>query len=115
MVERVADYPRPPSLLSSNARVEVSALGVVICKTQRSLRVLETFHPPTYYLPPDSMRRDLLVPQRFLDGAHLGAHLGLKIADVVGEVFVDRRRDLFAFDRASEAIEARFQVLHRLV
>ena len=64
MVERVADYPRPPSLLSSNATVEVSALGVVICKTQRSLRVLETFHPPTYYLPPDSMRRDLLVPGR---------------------------------------------------
>ena len=64
MAERVADYPRPPALVSSDASIEVTALGVVICTTQRSLRVLETFHPPTYYLPPDSVRRDLLVPGR---------------------------------------------------
>ena len=64
MAERVADYPRPPALVSSNAVIEVTALGVVICSTSSSLRVLETFHPPTYYLPPDSVRRDLLVPGR---------------------------------------------------
>ena len=61
MAERVADYPRPPALVSSDATIEIAALGVVICSTSRSLRVLETFHPPTYYLPPDSMRTDLLV------------------------------------------------------
>jgi uncharacterized protein (DUF427 family) len=26
------------------------------------LRVLETFHPPTYYLPPEDMQLQLLVP-----------------------------------------------------
>ena len=64
MAERVADYPRPPALVGSDAVIEVVALGVVICSTRSSLRVLETFHPPTYYLPPDSVRRDLLVPGR---------------------------------------------------
>ena len=64
MAERVADYPRPPALVSSDALIEVTALGVLFCSTSSSLRVLETFHPPTYYLPPDSVRRDLLVPGR---------------------------------------------------
>ena len=26
------------------------------------MRVLETSHPPTYYLPPEDLRRDLLAP-----------------------------------------------------
>ena len=62
MAERVADYPRPPALVSSDATIEIAALGVVICSTSRSLRVLETFHPPTYYMPPDAMNQGLLVP-----------------------------------------------------
>jgi len=32
-------------------RVRVTLGGVVICDTTRSLQVLETSHPPTYYLP----------------------------------------------------------------
>ena len=62
MAERVADYPRPPALVGSDAVIEVTALGVVICSTRSSLRVLETFHPPTYYLPPEAMNQGLLVP-----------------------------------------------------
>ena len=63
MAERVADYPRPPALVSSDAVIEVTALGVLICSTSSSLRVLETFTP--HLLPaPDSVRRDLLVPGR---------------------------------------------------
>ena len=45
------DYPRPPRLEPSDERVEIELGGVVICTTIRSLRVLETSHPPTYYLP----------------------------------------------------------------
>ena len=62
MGERVCDYPRPPALVESREHVRVEALGRVLCDTHRALRVLETFHPPTYYLPPEAMTLALLVP-----------------------------------------------------
>ena len=49
--ESVWDYPRPPRLELSEELVEVELGGVVIASTTRSWRVLETSHPPTYYLP----------------------------------------------------------------
>ena len=61
-MERVRDYPRPPRLDACQDLVRVEALGEILVETQRSLRVLETFHPPTYYLPPEAMNQGLLVP-----------------------------------------------------
>ncbi len=61
MPERVRDYPRPPALVPCGRHVRVEALGQVLADTRRSLRVLETFHPPTFYLPPEAVNRDLLV------------------------------------------------------
>ena len=58
--ERVSDYPRPPRLEPSDEHIRVVALGQTLAETNRSLRVLETFHPPTYYLPPEAMRSELL-------------------------------------------------------
>ena len=60
--ERVADYPRPPALVLSEQLIEVRALGQLLAQTRRSLRVLETFHPPTYYLPPEAMCLEWLEP-----------------------------------------------------
>jgi len=60
--ERVCDYPRPPALVASDQHVLVRALGELLAETRRSLRVLETFHPPTYYLPPEAVRTELLRP-----------------------------------------------------
>ncbi len=62
IVERVALYPRPPALVASDAAVRVVALGEVLVEARRCLRVLETFHPPTIYVPPEAVRRDLLEP-----------------------------------------------------
>ena len=45
------DYPRPPALEVSHETVEVVLGGEVVARTTRSWRVLETSHPPTYYLP----------------------------------------------------------------
>jgi uncharacterized protein (DUF427 family) len=45
--EQVADDPRPPSLVASSEHVRVEALGQLLADIHRSLRVLETFHPPT--------------------------------------------------------------------
>ncbi len=62
MPERVADYPRPPALLPCSSRIQVRALGQLLVDTCRSWRVLETFHPPTYYLPPEAVCWQWLEP-----------------------------------------------------
>lgn len=50
-VESVWDYPRPPRVEPSTELVEVELGGEVVARTTTSWRVLETSHPPTYYLP----------------------------------------------------------------
>ena len=49
--ESVWDYPRPPRLEAVDTTIEIVLGGVGIARTERALRVLETSHPPTYYLP----------------------------------------------------------------
>jgi uncharacterized protein (DUF427 family) len=36
--------------------------GQVIVETRAALRVLETSHPPAYYLPPSDIRREFIIP-----------------------------------------------------
>lgn len=50
--ERVQDYPRPPRLEPVPQRVRIVFGGAAIADTTAAWRVLETTHPPTYYLPP---------------------------------------------------------------
>jgi len=50
-MESVWDYPRPPRLEGSNARVTVEHAGATVVDTDRCWRVLETSHPPVYYIP----------------------------------------------------------------
>jgi uncharacterized protein (DUF427 family) len=49
--ESVWDYPRPPRVEPSHEHVEVVLGGQVVARSDTSWRVLETSHPPTYYLP----------------------------------------------------------------
>ena len=65
-MERVWDYPRPPALVRCERRVRVEAGGETIADSTDALRVLETTHPPTIYVPPADVRADLLalVPGR---------------------------------------------------
>lgn len=60
--ESVWDYPRPPALVASDELVVVVLGGVEICETRTSWRVLETSHPPTYYLPRKAFLPGSLVP-----------------------------------------------------
>jgi uncharacterized protein (DUF427 family) len=59
--ESVWDYPRPPRVEPSHERVEVWLGEVRIAASTRSLRVLETSHPPTYYLPVDDFQPGALL------------------------------------------------------
>lgn len=54
--ESVWDYPRLPRLEDSDRRVKVVFGGVTLAYTTRAKRVLETSHPPVYYIPPDDIR-----------------------------------------------------------
>lgn len=49
--ESVWAYPRPPAVRLSGERVVLVLGGVPVCDTSTSWQVLETSHPPTYYLP----------------------------------------------------------------
>ena len=53
-VESVWDYPRPPRVEEFVGSITVELGNRTIASTTRAWRVLETSHPPTYYLPPDS-------------------------------------------------------------
>lgn len=58
-VENVQDYPRPPALLPVAQRLTVTLNGVVIVDSTAALRVLETHHAPTYYIPQDDISATL--------------------------------------------------------
>ena len=56
------DYPRPPRLEPVELRIVVELGGVVVADTTAAYRVLETSHPPTYYLPPGAWAPGTLEP-----------------------------------------------------
>jgi len=58
--ESVWDYPRPPRVEPSSRRVRVVVGDVTIADSTRAVRVLETSHPPVWYIPPEDVRMDLL-------------------------------------------------------
>jgi uncharacterized protein (DUF427 family) len=58
--ESVWDYPRPPRVEPTAKQVRVVFHGVVIAETRNALRVLETSHPPVYYIPPQAIRMEFL-------------------------------------------------------
>ncbi|WP_223625159.1 DUF427 domain-containing protein [Microbacterium sp. EST19A] len=49
--ESVWDYPRPPRVEPVTERVTIRLGGELIADTRDAVRVLETSHPPVYYLP----------------------------------------------------------------
>lgn len=57
--ENVQSYPRPPALEPAPQRITIRLAGVLVAETTRALRVLETHHAPTYYLPPEDIAATL--------------------------------------------------------
>ncbi|WP_458779470.1 DUF427 domain-containing protein [Arthrobacter sp. D3-16] len=60
--ESVWNYPRPPRVEASTERIRVVLGGELILDTTDSLRVLETSHPPVYYLPRSAFSPGALEP-----------------------------------------------------
>lgn len=60
--ESVWDYPRPPRLEPTSRHIRIVHAGIVLADTTAALRILETSHPPVYYLPPADISMHLLRP-----------------------------------------------------
>lgn len=64
--ESVWDYPRPPRIEPTTVELRIELGGEVVARTTEGYRVLETSHPPTYYLPRAAFVDGALEP---VDGA----------------------------------------------
>ncbi len=62
--ESVWDYPRPPRLEPCHKHIQIIFNGVTIVDTKNAYRVLETSHPPHYYIPPEDIQMEYLQPSQ---------------------------------------------------
>jgi uncharacterized protein (DUF427 family) len=82
--ESVWDYPRPPRLEQPADHVVVTHNGRVIVDTTSPLRILETSHPPTYYLPRRDVDQGVLEPvegSTFCEFKGLASYADLVVGD----------------------------------
>ncbi|KAI1263471.1 hypothetical protein F5Y18DRAFT_129376 [Xylariaceae sp. FL1019] len=52
----VQSFPRPPRLEKTPRHLQIKWNDTLIADTKEAYWVLETHHPPTYYLPPSSIQ-----------------------------------------------------------
>jgi uncharacterized protein (DUF427 family) len=62
LMESVWSYPSEPTLEPDRRRILVEFAGVVVADTTGAMRLLERGLPPSFYVPPEDTRTDLLVP-----------------------------------------------------
>lgn len=58
--ESVWDYPRPPRKERSQKQLKIIFNDIILAETNRAYRVLETSHPPVYYIPPEDIKMEYL-------------------------------------------------------
>jgi uncharacterized protein (DUF427 family) len=87
--ESVWDFPRPAIAEPSRAHVVIEHRGVRIADSIRTVRTLETSHPPSYYIPRDDIAADVL---RRADGSSFCEWKGQAVYwdVVIGDLVVPR-------------------------
>ena len=60
--ESVWSYPRPAVARPCGRLLEIVHRGIVVARTRRGVRTLETSHPPSYYFPREDVAMSLLRP-----------------------------------------------------
>ena len=101
--ENVWDYPRPPALQPVDLPVRIAFAGRLIAHTNAALRVLETSHPPVYYLPRDAFTGCILEPaggQSFCEWKGVARYWSLRVGTRVAE------RVAWSYPAPSPAFEA---------
>ena len=101
-MESVWDYPRPPRVELDPRRVRVTVAGVTVADSARSMRVLETSHPPVFYVPRDDVAADVLRAasgQTFCEFKGNASYWDVVIGDTV------RERAGWSYERPSPGFE----------
>jgi len=86
--ESVWDYPRPPRLEPVKERLSVIFNGVTVAESTGGFRVLETSHPPVFYIPPDDVLAGALQPcagQSFCEFKGVAAYWSLSVKGAVSD------------------------------
>jgi uncharacterized protein (DUF427 family) len=78
--ENVWHYPRPPRVEPVSEPIRIVLAGLVIAETTAAQRVLETTHPPVYYLPRGSFTCDVVpsVRRSFCEWKGLASYWSLR-------------------------------------
>ena len=83
--ESVWDYPRPPRLERSLKQIKIIFNQIIIADSRHTYRVLETSHPPVYYIPPEDIQMQYLEPviahRSFCEWKGLAGYYNLKVGD----------------------------------
>jgi uncharacterized protein (DUF427 family) len=86
--ESVWQYPRPPRLEKTDARIIIIFNNKTIVDTINSKRILETSHPPVYYIPPEDIALNYLIKAEgvsFCEWKGYAFYYSLKVGDKVAE------------------------------
>jgi uncharacterized protein (DUF427 family) len=82
--ESVWDYPRPPRLEPCAKRIQIVLAGQTIAQTNNAMRVLETSHPPVYYIPQQDIAMQfftLISASSFCEWKGKASYWNIDIAD----------------------------------
>lgn len=82
--ESVWDYPRPPRVELSPRHIRIMFNGIVLADSSRTWRVLETSHPPIYYIPPADIQMAHLTATRqqsFCEFKGMAAYYSVVVGD----------------------------------
>ena len=86
--ESVWDYPRPPILEPTNKQIKVIFNGELLANTRSAIRVLETSHPPVYYIPSEDIRMEYLTPSKgssWCEWKGKASYYNIRIGDKISE------------------------------
>ena len=87
--ESVWAYPRPAIAEPSPRHLRIVHRGEAVAETRRSVRTLETSHPPSYYFPREDVAPHVLVPSRHGSYCEWKGPAVYFDVQVAGEVFRD--------------------------
>ena len=84
MTESVWDYPRPPRLEVSSQQIRIVLNGCELVNSSQTYRVLETSHPPVYYIPQadiDMSKCRLSSRQTFCEWKGIARYYSIQVGD----------------------------------
>lgn len=82
--ESVWDYPRPPRLEPCDRQLIILFNGITLADTRYSHRILETSHPPTYYIPAENVQLQYCIPeprQSFCEWKGVAHYYSIQVGD----------------------------------